>query len=223
MLIRSLSIATLWRFPCLLSRSPAVRSVGELNCLQAVIRGQYSTEQMPTLRSVAAKAVRKQPGLEQVTTEVHHRSERNVEANTQADHPLSVSTKGRNAGRKRNRPLTSANKAAPVTDDLSVPEPARQRAKVGKAKLRKSLLTTLWTEADLIPLKAKAEQLYDQLNELYKDPPCPLNFQTPFQLLVAVILSAQVYCRDRCLPAVSPLPPPWASNSLVLDQWACAA
>lgn len=63
---------------------------------------------------------------------------------------------------------------------------------VRKTKTRKALLNTLWTAEELIPLKAKTEQLYNQLNQLYVDPPCPLDYSTPFQLLVAVILSAQV-------------------------------
>lgn len=36
-------------------------------------------------------------------------------------------------------------------------------------------------------------QIYDQLDRLYDDPPCPLNHDNPFQLLCSVILSSQVY------------------------------
>ena len=35
-------------------------------------------------------------------------------------------------------------------------------------------------------------KIYYQLNGLYPDPPIPLDHETPFQLLVAVVLSAQV-------------------------------
>ena len=36
-------------------------------------------------------------------------------------------------------------------------------------------------------------QIFLELMEMYEDPPCPLNFDNPFQLLCSVILSAQVY------------------------------
>jgi len=35
-------------------------------------------------------------------------------------------------------------------------------------------------------------QIYAELMELYRDPPCPLDHQNHFQLLTSVILSAQV-------------------------------
>lgn len=69
-----------------------------------------------------------------------------------------------------------------------------------KLKARKALLNTLWSQEELTSLKAKSEQLYKQLNQLYTNPPCPLNYATPFQLLVAVILSAQVQTELCCLP-----------------------
>ena len=40
-------------------------------------------------------------------------------------------------------------------------------------------------------LRITATRIYDQLMALYKDPPCPLDHSTPYQLLVCVILSAQ--------------------------------
>jgi hypothetical protein len=39
----------------------------------------------------------------------------------------------------------------------------------------------------------KAERIRKQLNELYPNPPIPLDHQSHFQLLVAVMLSAQVH------------------------------
>lgn len=41
-------------------------------------------------------------------------------------------------------------------------------------------------------LRAKARRIGEQLAELYPRPAPPLQHETPFQLLVAVILSAQV-------------------------------
>ena len=46
-------------------------------------------------------------------------------------------------------------------------------------------------------------RLYDELYRLYGDCTCPLKHATPFQLLAAVMLSAQ--CRD-CLLYTSPSP-----------------
>lgn len=43
----------------------------------------------------------------------------------------------------------------------------------------------------LITLKGKIAATIDQLNELYPDARCSLNFTTPFELLVATIMSAQ--------------------------------
>ena len=39
------------------------------------------------------------------------------------------------------------------------------------------------------------DKLIDKIKEEYPDPKCELNFETPFQLLVAVVLSAQ--CTDK--------------------------
>ena len=147
---------------------------------------------MPTLRSSTFST-------ESIPTCASHV---NITADAQQD-PVSLTDhkkqaenlkpKSRPADRKRLTPDALAdepvNEAAKIA---SQPDVAARPAAVKKAKVRKALLTTLWTEEDLLPLKVKAERLYDQLNQLYKDPPCPLIYQTPFQLLVAVILSAQV-------------------------------
>ena len=45
--------------------------------------------------------------------------------------------------------------------------------------------------------------LYDQLLALYPDAHCELDFATPFQLLVATILSAQ--CTDKRVNMVTPV------------------
>lgn len=41
----------------------------------------------------------------------------------------------------------------------------------------------------------KMQQIFDYLDTLYPNPVCALNFETPYQLLVAVVLSAQ--CTDK--------------------------
>lgn len=38
-------------------------------------------------------------------------------------------------------------------------------------------------------------KIYNLLNEMHKDAKCELNYSTPFELLVAVVLSAQ--CTDK--------------------------
>ena len=58
--------------------------------------------------------------------------------------------------------------------------------KVKARKLQPSML-----EEAVPNLRAKAARIYDQLMDLYKDPPCPLDHSTAYQLLVCVILSAQ--------------------------------
>jgi len=50
--------------------------------------------------------------------------------------------------------------------------------------------------------KARARRLYAKLDELYPDAHCALNYETPFQLLVATILSAQ--CLDDTVNKATP-------------------
>ncbi len=52
------------------------------------------------------------------------------------------------------------------------------------------------------PLRARARQIVRELARLYPDAPCPLNFATPVQLLVATILAAQ--CTDALVNKVTP-------------------
>ncbi|KAL0022049.1 hypothetical protein WJX77_010271 [Trebouxia sp. C0004] len=157
---------------------------------------------MPTLRSssVSAETLHDCASLTNVTAGVQRDPVSLTDQKKQAEN---LKPKSRPAGRKRLRPVAladePANEAAKIA---SGPYVAAKPAAVKKAKVGKALLTTLWTEQDLLPLKTKAERLYDQLNQLYKDPPCPLLYQTPFQLLVAVILSAQT--TDKKVNEVSP-------------------
>ncbi|MEM1446178.1 MAG: endonuclease III [Planctomycetota bacterium] len=50
--------------------------------------------------------------------------------------------------------------------------------------------------------KARARRLYAKLDALYPDAHCALNYETPFQLLVATILSAQ--CLDDTVNKATP-------------------
>ena len=110
-----------------------------------------------------------------------------------------------NKGAKKQQKRSSSNKAGKATLAALVseatPEPAVQPTPKKRAKVRKALLSTLWSTEDIATLQTKVERLYTQLNELYEDPPCPLNYDSPFQLLVAVVLSAQV-CSQFLLKAL---------------------
>lgn len=50
--------------------------------------------------------------------------------------------------------------------------------------------------------KARARRLYAKLDALYPDAHCALNYDTPFQLLIATILSAQ--CTDEAVNRATP-------------------
>jgi endonuclease-3 len=52
------------------------------------------------------------------------------------------------------------------------------------------------------PPSERAPQIFDRLRAAYPDARCALDFQTPFQLLVATILSAQ--CTDKRVNMVTP-------------------
>ncbi len=52
------------------------------------------------------------------------------------------------------------------------------------------------------PTRARAAMLYDRLAEHYPNAHCALDFSTPFQLIVATILSAQ--CTDKRVNMVTP-------------------
>ena len=184
--------AELCRYASLATRESARRAIAWHCCLSRR-DGQYvRARQMPILRSstVSAESLPERASHAIITADAQQDPVSLTDKKKQAEN---LKPKSRPAGRKRLRSGASAdepvNEAAKIT---SAPDVAARPAAMKKAKVRKALLTTLWTEEDLLPLKVKAERLYDQLNQLYKDPPCPLIYQTPFQLLVAVILSAQV-------------------------------
>ena len=52
-------------------------------------------------------------------------------------------------------------------------------------------------------LLQRAEQVSTELARLYPDAHCALSYQTPFQLLIATILSAQ--CTDKMVNKVTPI------------------
>jgi hypothetical protein len=81
-----------------------------------------------------------------------------------------------------------------TVEDLQV-EVSEKKVKKGKKKALESTLS----EADLPALRAKASKIYSKLMELYENPPCPLDHKNDFQLLVAIILSAQSTDKKVCM------------------------
>jgi hypothetical protein len=58
------------------------------------------------------------------------------------------------------------------------------------------------TQRRVRPTPERAAEIYGRLHEHYPDAHCALDFKTPFQLLVATILSAQ--CTDKRVNMVTP-------------------
>lgn len=54
----------------------------------------------------------------------------------------------------------------------------------------------------LAPAATRSPEIFDRLHHAYPDARCALDFQTPFQLLIATILSAQ--CTDKRVNMVTP-------------------
>jgi hypothetical protein len=83
-----------------------------------------------------------------------------------------------------------------TVEDVQV-EVSEKKGKKGKKKALESTIP----EADLPVLRAKASKIYNKLMELYENPPCPLDHNSDFQLLVAIILSAQSTDKKVCTKA----------------------
>ena len=80
--------------------------------------------------------------------------------------------------------MPTKNPTKKVSLKLSAKPPAKRRAKRGAE------------------LKAHALEILDRLKKEYPDAHCELNFDTPLQLLIATILSAQ--CTDKRVNIVTP-------------------
>ena len=71
-----------------------------------------------------------------------------------------------------------------------------------KAPARKPTPRTKGTRKKLAPASTRTPAIFDRLQRAYPDARCALDFETPFQLLVATILSAQ--CTDKRVNMVTP-------------------
>lgn len=69
----------------------------------------------------------------------------------------------------------------------------RARAKPARAKRPRKKLS---------PAAVRAPEIFERLHRAYPDARCALDFETPFQLLIATILSAQ--CTDKRVNMVTP-------------------
>jgi endonuclease III len=82
----------------------------------------------------------------------------------------------------------------------SVKKAAAKKAKPAKAS--KNPRAAAFRRESKEAKGARAQEIVRRLKELYPDARCSLNFQSPFQLLVATILSAQ--CTDERVNMVTP-------------------
>ena len=144
---------------------------------------------MPILRSKSSAARAGKPETQaQPSPQKLQEQPKSQESSVSPNAGNTVRSLGNSRLKRSRGSASSASQTPPPLENVQPEQPVP----VKKTKARKALLNTLWTAEELTPLKAKTEQLYNQLNQLYVDPPCPLDYGTPFQLLVAVILSAQV-------------------------------
>ena len=93
--------------------------------------------------------------------------------------------------------LTSEDASSPqvrerAADILLTSDRPQAAARQIKKKVKSSRHQPSIAAENVPNLQAKAARIYDQLMKMFVDPPCPLDHQSPFQLLVSVILSAQV-------------------------------
>ena len=68
--------------------------------------------------------------------------------------------------------------------------------------MKRSIINDI-KKGKIMQTKANIEKIFCYLERLYPNPQCELNFKTPFQLLIAVILSAQ--CTDKRVNEVTPV------------------
>lgn len=93
--------------------------------------------------------------------------------------------------------LESSPQTHPVT-----PLQPDQSAKASPQFIPSSLILSVATPRRLGSKKQRALEILTRLKQLYPEAPCTLNYETPVQLLVATILSAQ--CTDERVNLVTP-------------------
>jgi hypothetical protein len=104
--------------------------------------------------------------------------------------------------RQKRKALEEAAVVAGVTESPDV-KPSKEAPKKKRKPLKEAAIVT-------VALREKGVKIRESLNQLHSITPIPLNHGSPFQLLIAVMLSAQVsssrpLAHSSCLLVVSPL------------------
>ncbi len=81
-------------------------------------------------------------------------------------------------------------------------KPAANKARAAAPPSRQIVLRTRFSRLKGSALKAHALAVYEELARLYPDAHCELDYQNPYELTVATILSAQ--CTDKRVNMVTP-------------------
>jgi hypothetical protein len=126
----------------------------------------------------------------------HGRASLQVTAAVSKTHPLAE--KLSKAKPRKSRAVSSKPSVTDVASGQPQGEPAKkvprraEKREGASPKSTKKQVTVATSVKITDTIKEKADRIRLQLLELYPDPPIPLDFATNFQLLVAVMLSAQV-------------------------------
>src|SRR5689334_20148866 len=80
--------------------------------------------------------------------------------------------------------------------------PSKRTPRISVASTRTRARPRKSARSKLVPPAARTPEIFDRLHRTYPDARCALDFETPFQLLVATILSAQ--CTDKRVNMVTP-------------------
>jgi endonuclease-3 len=100
------------------------------------------------------------------------------------------------------RPKRSAQKPLPTGKNLKLALPANASTPARQANSRGAKKASRGPASRRAPASVRAPEIFDRLRRTYPDAHCALDFQNPFQLLVATILSAQ--CTDKRVNMVTP-------------------
>lgn len=99
-----------------------------------------------------------------------------------------IAVQRRSKGSKRDVAKAQNGIIVQITESVEIAvEKAPNRPKKQKIKVLECSIA----EEELPKLREKAAKIHDKLMALYDDPPCPLDHQNHFQLLVSIMLSAQ--------------------------------
>lgn len=139
---------------------------------------------------------RKQPGARQPLSQARPKVTRG-----QAGKPA-VSPKGRARGGAGARPIPPGDAGAPPRKARSPRSAAAPASNSSAPKPRDARTRDTGARVAAAPAAERAPEILRRLMAAYPDAHCSLDFRTPFELLVATILSAQ--CTDARVNMVTP-------------------